>query len=315
MNNFRKAIKDFNKAIELRPNFSEAYCRKAACYQEMKKEEEALIEYKHAIEINDLHSKKMLFQAALFVSSYYKKRNNFEEALPYILKCAEYDQDNEVAQFNAGIAQMKLKKYNEAINYFNISLKINRANVHAMFNKAICLMNLEQYDEAILIFSLLIQMNKKDFESHLYKGICLKKSGKLNDAINAFTKLISISENCAPAYLHRGICYTNLKIFGKAINDFIKYSKNKKSENQEITDEDFYYHRSLCYINSNNIEDAINDLNKVIEINNNKANAYFKLGFCYLLRKDQKNIVQNLEKAISEFDKAIYLDKKYRSIF
>ena len=178
INNFRKAIKDFNKAIELRPNFSEAYIRKAACYQEMKKEEEALIEYKHAIEINDLHSKPMLFQAALYVSNYYKLKNNYEEALPYILKCAEYDEENELAQFNAGIAQMKMKKYDEAINFFNITLKINRTNVHAMFNKAICLMNIEKYDEAILIFSLLIQMNKKDFESHLYKGICFKKLGK-----------------------------------------------------------------------------------------------------------------------------------------
>ena len=77
LKNFRKAIKDFNKAIQLRPNFSEAYCRKAACYQEMKKEEEALIEYKHAIEINDLHSKPMLFQAALYVSNYYKHKNNY----------------------------------------------------------------------------------------------------------------------------------------------------------------------------------------------------------------------------------------------
>jgi hypothetical protein len=50
--------------------------------------------YRHAIEINDFHSKKILFQAALFVTSYYKKRNNFEEALSYILKWAEYDQDN-----------------------------------------------------------------------------------------------------------------------------------------------------------------------------------------------------------------------------
>jgi tetratricopeptide (TPR) repeat protein len=82
LKNFRKAIKDFNKAIELRPNFSEAYCRKAACYQEMKKVEEALLEYKHAIEINDLHSKPILFQAALYVSTYYRNKKNYEEALP-----------------------------------------------------------------------------------------------------------------------------------------------------------------------------------------------------------------------------------------
>ena len=75
----------------------------------MKKDQEALLEYKHAIEINDPHSKPILFQASLFVSSYYRNKKNFEEALPYIIKCAEYDENSELAQFNAGIALMKKK--------------------------------------------------------------------------------------------------------------------------------------------------------------------------------------------------------------
>ena len=176
-------------------------------------------------------------------------------------------------------------------------------------------MNIESYEEAIHFFSLLIQMNRKDLESHLYKGICLKKLKKYDDAINTLSKSISIDPKYYPAYLQRGICYTNMKIFGKAINDFIHYSKNQANGSKEITDEDFYYHRALCYINSSNIEDAINDLNKVIEINKNNSNAFFKLGFCFLLRKDKNNFTQNLENAILKFDEAIKIDSKHTEAY
>ena len=49
MQNYRNAIKDFNRAIELRPNFAEAYFRKGQCYQELKRDDEALLKSKEEI--------------------------------------------------------------------------------------------------------------------------------------------------------------------------------------------------------------------------------------------------------------------------
>lgn len=113
------------------------------------------------------------------------------------------------------------------------------------------------------------------------KEFVRKKLKKYNEAIQIFNKIIETKKKYYRAYLHRGICYCNLKVFGNAVSDLVIYDKNITT-NKDI---DFYYHRALCFINSNNIEDAINDLNKANEINNNKENIHFKLGYCYLIRK------------------------------
>ena len=276
------------------------------CYQELKRDDEALVEYKHAIELNDPHIKQILYQASYFVCNYYKKRNNEKDALPYILKCAEYGEGNEVPQFNAGIGLLKANRFEEAIVYFDNALKINRTNIHAQYNKGMCLLNLEKYEEAMKIFCLLIQMNPKDYESQYYKGICQIKIGKYSDALQTLNKLISINPKYFQAYLQRGIANVNLKAYGSAVGDFVTFDKN----NQGHKEYDFYYYRALCLINSNKIEDAINDLNKAIAINPKKGNSHFKLGFCYLKRKIKEDFTKTLEKAIKEFNLAIQFDDK-----
>jgi tetratricopeptide (TPR) repeat protein len=90
------------------------------------------------------------------------------------------------------------------------------------------------------------------------------------------------------------------------------FNKAKYLMNLEQNDSERHLYKGIRHKKSRKLNDAfngftklINDLNKVIEINNNKYNA-----FLYLFGKYQKNIVQNLEKAIAEFDKEINLDKK-----
>ena len=308
LENYRKAIKDFNKAIELRPNFSEAYCRKGACYEALKREEDAVVEYTQAIELNDMHSAEILYQASYFLTNYYKNKNNLEKIGFYTIKCAQYGPANEGAQFNAGVVLMKKNNYVEAIKYFDNVLKINRTNTTAVYNKGICLFQLDQIEEAFKSFCIVLNINTKvkDVECLLYKGICQEKLKKYSEGIQIFDKIIKINNKYYKAYLHRGICYCCLKDFANAVSDFIIYDKNITKDKEM----DFYYYRALCFINSNKIEDAINDLNKAIEINKDKANIHFKLGFCYLIRKNKENIKNNLELAIKEFDISIKLDNK-----
>ena len=82
----------FNKAIELRPNFSEAFCRKGACYEALKREEEAVVEYEQAVELNDIHSTEILYQASFFLANYYKNKNSNLAHL-FLIKINKYFQN------------------------------------------------------------------------------------------------------------------------------------------------------------------------------------------------------------------------------
>ena len=56
-----EAILDYNKAIQLNQNFAEAFYRKGMCLINMNQMEEAIIEFKHACEINDLGNLDCLY--------------------------------------------------------------------------------------------------------------------------------------------------------------------------------------------------------------------------------------------------------------
>ena len=103
----KEAMIDNNHAIDLNPNFAEAYYRRGIYYNKMGREEEEILEYKKAIEINDLYIKEILSDAAFKVGKYYSKLNQINDALNYYIKSTQFNPNHEFSQFNVGMIYMK----------------------------------------------------------------------------------------------------------------------------------------------------------------------------------------------------------------
>lgn len=52
MKKFEEALQDCDKALELDPDFTKVYSRRAACYMETEQYEEATRDYKRLVEVD-----------------------------------------------------------------------------------------------------------------------------------------------------------------------------------------------------------------------------------------------------------------------
>lgn len=173
----------YDKAIQLNPNYAEAYNARGLAYEELHWHEEALRDYNKAIQINP----------------------NFDK--PYN---------------NRGNIYRGLGQYQRAIQDFNKAIQINPNNSRSYNNRGNTYLNLGNYERAIQDYNESIRLNTKVSSTYNNRGFayyCLKN---YNQAIDNATKAIQINPKFANAYQLRGLCYQELGDNAKAQADFKK---------------------------------------------------------------------------------------------
>jgi len=121
---YSKAIEDFNKAIELNPNFAKAYRLIGLSYSEVGEKGKMLESFSTGLEIaekeGDSETAKKIKSAA---KSRIQKEGtmklqaqNWDEALPYFNELLKYDPDNKDNFYYLAMANNGLKNWDEAIN-------------------------------------------------------------------------------------------------------------------------------------------------------------------------------------------------------
>ena len=104
------AISQYNKAIELNPNYTEAYFNKGVCLSNIGKKNEAIKMYQKAIELYPNY-KEAHFQLGYC----YFKTTKYSKALPSLNKVIEIDENYADAYLQRGLCLIRLERYEEAI--------------------------------------------------------------------------------------------------------------------------------------------------------------------------------------------------------
>ncbi|MFM6788747.1 MAG: tetratricopeptide repeat protein, partial [Microcystis panniformis] len=95
---YKLALDDFNKAIELNPNYAEAYGNRGLLYYNQQKYELALSDYDKAIEINHNYAEAYVNRGVL-----YRLQEKYELALADYDKAIELNRNDAVAYYNRGV--------------------------------------------------------------------------------------------------------------------------------------------------------------------------------------------------------------------
>jgi len=109
LNGHARAIEDYDRAIELNPNFAEAYNNRGVAYAELNEHERAIEDYEKAIALNP----------------------NFAEA---------YN--------NRGVAYAELNKYERAIKDYDRAIALNPNDAEAYGNRGIAYSKIQRYEES-----------------------------------------------------------------------------------------------------------------------------------------------------------------------
>lgn len=124
-----EAAKEFQKAIEIKPNYADAYHNLANVYQEMEKIDLAIQSYQKAISFNP-----NLWQSNQNLAAIYYQQEKFDDALKHIQKAISIDPKNLNLQVNLAIIYTKMGEVQKAREVLESILKMypNDPKVNAL---------------------------------------------------------------------------------------------------------------------------------------------------------------------------------------
>ncbi|MFM6405409.1 MAG: tetratricopeptide repeat protein, partial [Microcystis sp.] len=168
---YKLASYDYNKAIELNPNFAMAYNHRGVLYDHQQKYELALADFNKAIELN----------------------RNFA-----------------MAYYNRGGLYQDQKKYELALADYNQAIEINPNYAEAYYNRGLVYYHQQKYELALADYNQTIDINPNDAEAYNNRGGIYYYQQKYELALADFNKAIDINRNYAEAYANRGLLYAIL---------------------------------------------------------------------------------------------------------
>ena len=280
------------KAIELNPNFANAYYNLGNLLKEQGKLQEAELCYRKAIELNPN-----------FVNAYcnlgliLEDLGKLQDAEFSIRKAIELNPNFANAYYNLGIILRDLGKLQEAEFSTRKAIELNPNFAEAYSNLGNILNDLGQSQDAELSYRKAIEINPNYAEAHSNLGSTLSNLGKLQDAELSYRKAIEINPNYAEAYSNLG---NVLKDLGKLRDAFDSYLKvieiNPSFSNIYPSITRFLKDSDPSQLNKSNLKKILNLLLERNDVPHKELHRAFN--FVY-----SNELINNLERLDSDFSK------------
>ncbi|MEE0857629.1 MAG: tetratricopeptide repeat protein [Ruminococcus sp.] len=177
LNEYDKAIDDYSKAIELNPELAEAYNNRGTVYEDLKKYDKAREDYNKAIKLNPEYAE-----------AYYNRGNayaclkEYDKAIEDYSKAIELNPKYAKAYYNRGHAYVDLKEYDKAIEDYSKAIELNPENAKAYYSRGFAYSDLEEYDKAIDDFSKAMELNPEDAELYYFRAKAYEAIGETEKA-------------------------------------------------------------------------------------------------------------------------------------
>jgi predicted O-linked N-acetylglucosamine transferase (SPINDLY family) len=279
------AVKSFEKALALKPDYTEVNYNLGLTFQELGQLDAAVKCYEKAIAVNPDHAEahnnlgvtlKELGQLDAAVKNYEKAiaikpdyteaHSNLGNALKELgqldaaVKCYEkalaINPDYVEAHNNLGVTLKDLGQLDEAINCFEKVLEVKPDYVEAYNNLALMLADLGQMDEAINCYEKVLKIEPNSYYALNNLGIVFGGVNRLTDAVQCFEKAIQIKPDYTDAYLNHGNSMFNLHLMDEALESYER-AKKLKPEKDYILGNILRIKMNLCLWDdlSNSIDD------------------------------------------------------------
>lgn len=184
---YEKAVKDCEKAIELKPESPQPYIGRANAYRYLNKIDYAIEDYKHAIELNGSIAEAYFGRALA-----YAQKGTLDSAIEDYSSLIRLTPNDVIGLNNRGVLFDKLKKYPHAISDFKAALQVQ-----------------PDYERALVNLCLTYRLSK-DLDSAL----------ATERALASCNRAIELRSDNAFAYVIRGLVYQDKSDFTHAIADF-----------------------------------------------------------------------------------------------
>lgn len=286
LNRYKEALNAYEKAIAIKPEYSEAWNGQANTLSDLKRYKEALNAYEKAIQIQPDYLEA--WQSRAFVLDSLQR---YEEAINSFDKALKIKLDYPEAWNGRGNALINLQRYGEAIASYEKAVQYKPDYYQSWNSRGWALHNLHRYEDAIASFDKAIQ-HKSDYDEAWYnRGNALVNLQRYPEAIDSYAKAVQFQPNYYQAWYSRGNALINLQRYPEAIDSFDKTIQSKPNYQA-------WYNRGWALHRLQRYEEAIDSYDKAIQLKRNNYQVWYNRG----------NAVYNLkryEEAITSYNRAV----------
>ncbi len=294
---FREAELSYRKALEIKPDYPEAYSNLGNILRYQGKSKEAELSIRKALEIKPDYA-----EAYSNLANILKNQGKFKEAELSIRKALEIKPDYAEAYSNLGNLLSDLGKLREAELSIRKALEIKPNYAEAHSNLGTILKDIGKFKEAELSYRKALEIKPNLAEGHYNLGNILRDFGRLQEAELSYRKALKIKPNLAEGHLN----------LGNILRDFGRLQEAELSTLKAI---EFKPDLAIAHVNLGTIlrdlgklKEAELSIRKALEIKPNIAEGHSNLG----------NILSDLGKiqeAFNSYIKAIEIDPKFFNIY
>ncbi|MFM2377090.1 MAG: hypothetical protein RLZZ165_2187 [Bacteroidota bacterium] len=193
---FPAAILAYTHAIDLRPDYAEAYCNRSLAHHGLQQYDLAVDDSTKAIQL-----KPDFAEAFYNRGSIYQNLKRYDLALEDFTKAILLKPDFAVAYCNRGIAYYSLQQYGLALDDLTKTIELKPDFAEAYCILGIALHKLHQYDLALEEFNKAIGF-KKDYDlAYISRALTYFELGEHNEAMQDAQKVLEINPQDAQAYV------------------------------------------------------------------------------------------------------------------
>jgi tetratricopeptide (TPR) repeat protein len=294
------ALEDFQQALRLNPDFTEAYICRSIIHYYQGNHQGAIADCDQVLRINprnvDAYNNRGLNRCAL---------KDYKGAIADFNQVLEIEPNHAKAYLNRGYSHLQLDDNWSAIQDFDKAMRIDPQAAKVYLQQLANTLNDEQ--------GAIKDANLQLAQGLLIHGNLRYESGDLREAIAAYTQVLSLDPNNTEAYNRRSTARSAVGDYEGAFEDLYRATNYYLSDEQslqptqtatvETTAKD-YNHRGLEKLQGGDFQGAIAEFNQVLQLNGNDATAFACRGFAYRRLGDNPRAIEDLQQAAKLFSLA-----------
>ena len=208
----REALKAFDRALKITPNFPEAHCNRGVALQEMGRLQEALRAVDKA-----LRSRKVYPMAHFNRGNVLREMGRLDDALAAYNSALAAQADFAEALQNRGLTRMDLAQPALAMADFRAALVHNPKSVAAMIGRAAAHRRLDKMSDALHAVEQALDLEPDHEEALLLKSDLLAANDVFDEALEILDQLLVASPDRAGVHTARASLLLRLSRYDEAL--------------------------------------------------------------------------------------------------
>lgn len=247
---FRAAIQEYSRAIELRPGHFKALFNRGFAHHRMGEYAQAVADYTAALEV-DAHNAYAHYNRGISYDQggdFERAVADFKRAIELLPTCADF-------HHNLAYVLRKRGEMRAALSHYDEALRLDPRHLKARLNRAVVLDKLQEWSRALADFTRAIEASPTASSFHS-RALVQQKLNNAEAALADFTRAVEAEPNNALYRANRAFCLRSCGQFTRALEDYAIVVK------QDRTNTAAWHGSGYCNRKLGNFTEAVSDFGK-----------------------------------------------------